>query len=221
MSDHSPEQQEFAIRLAAVDVARKRVAELTARRIAAHENAHELTNKAAEARDAVKRTAGAVVAGEGSTRDAATARKTFRELSDAAEVAEIELEGISDRVRSALEEQGLAEREAARTGARIAELATAIAQEEVCAAFVRFCDAMRHRHRLARLTSELASKAAGQYREPFDCTSPRCAAIFLSADELLSEYRLTDSFAPDGGFESATVGDLLELELPQLAEAAE
>ena len=221
MSEH-PVQVDLQIRVAGLDVARKRVEDLKSRQRDAHNRAHELSNQVGEARDLVRTTAGAVAAGEGSAKDAQAARKALRDLESESEIAEIELAGIIDRVTTAEEELGLRRREMARTGEQLVTILIALAEEKARITFTRFAAAMRERHRLARLAVELATTAAGgRYSEPFDCSSPRCGANVVDLDTVLHQYGLTPELSPEGGFESATLSDILEAELPRHVEAAE
>jgi hypothetical protein len=225
MMDHHPLQQDLAIAIASVDAASKRLAALKVRQREAHERAHELGNSVGPARDLVRTTAGAVAADEGTEKDAQAARKALRELESEAEVAELELSGIVERVNAAEADHAEKCRAKAHIEIALCQLICRIVEGQLSEAGRGVIALEAQRHRLAKRAAQAASDAglARMNPEPIpfaDLSSGlwRRDAALASA---LQAAQLRESFNPQPGLPPAEVSDLLEFELPPVAVAAE
>ena len=226
MTDHHPLQMELAIKVAAADVAAKRLAELQARRREIETRAHELTNAAAVARTALREAAGASAAGEGDATTVARARKAVVSADSDAELASLELEGIASRVTHAEREHAAKRRDLGLAGVDVIRIAVADLEAEARATFTRFAQIMRSRGSLAKLASSLATEATGHASEPIAWSSPTSGLLRRdNFDEgfagVLKAHGLTELFSPTSNVPRASVADLLELTLPAQAKAAE
>lgn len=225
--NHSPLQRDLAIRCADEDVARRRLAELAARKREVQARVHELGNAAGAARDELRSAAGAHAAGEGDAKSVEKARKALKEAESDHELAEIELQGIAERVELAEREHRGKVRDRNLIGTDVCQIAATVLEEQARATLARFAQIMRERHALAKLAAELSTEAAGHVCEPIRYSDERAGLLGRGpyGDDdlraLLMQHGISTAFGPLAGLEPATLASLLELELPPAAEAAE
>jgi hypothetical protein len=224
--DHSPIQIDLATKLGARDIADRALAELRDRRKALAGRFDELASAAAAAKATLAEAAGAQAAGESDDAKAIDkARKALRAAESEYELTEIELQGVDARIAKAERERGSKHRDACLVGSDICRVAVDDLEEQARDTFERFAEIMRERHRLAKLAGILMTEASGRFAEPIAYSSETCGLLRRGmTDEgllgVLTEHGLSPTFSPLGALEPATVGELLEIDLPPQQKAA-
>lgn len=217
---HSPLQRDLAIALAAADVAQKQLDAIQLRHRDCKTRLHALGEQVAAARDALRD-----AAGDGDQKGIERARQAFKSLESDHEIATLEAEGVARKIAQAERALEGKRRAMCLLGVEVCRIAATELEIDARAWFGQFAATMGRRHRLAMLAANLATEAAGRFAEPINYSSPTAGLLKDRHDQglmdLLTEHRLTATFGPGGGFEPAQLSDLLELELPQSAEAAQ
>jgi hypothetical protein len=224
-AEHHPLQVDLAIKVADVRMAEGRLAALKARLQDARSREHDLGERAAAARAALREAAGASAAGElDDPKTVNRAKKAVKELDAEYETAEIERQGVSDRVEAAERDVAKKRRLMCLIGTDIAQVAATEIEDKIRDTFTRFARLMHRRHRLASLAAALSTEAAGRYSEPIHYSSETAGLLRQGDDEgllgILHEQHLTPSFGPGGGLTPLDFESLLELRLSRALEAA-
>jgi hypothetical protein len=223
MPQHHPLQKDLAIKIAAVRDAEAKLATLHDRKRALNERLQAALQLQHDGSDAVRKAAGDVAAGETPADTLKKARDSYAAATMEAELAELEVNGLGERIEQAEKVVDRAQRDMHLAAIDICRV---IAVDQAAAAvnlFELFCRTQSRHHAIARLAHRANNAATGREAGapiPYQRGNGAGGAID-NIKRVMKESHLTGWYEAAASLQPASIDDLLEYTLPAAAEAAE
>lgn len=206
----------------------RRVADLEARHEQQQTKCDELSAQVERAHEALRQALGATAAGEAPAVPEETARAAHRAAVQAYDEQVLALSGLDERVRAAEVAVESARNAEAEAVVPLCRAVAGIFEEEAIRLVRALSRTMAARHSVAKLASELESRAAGDFREPIPFSSPNSGMLTNRADlgpeglaRVFREFGVATNLAPARTPRAMALETLLELDLsrPVLLDA--
>ena len=204
-------QAELQIALTAKSAAGERRQQLRAKRAECDAVVREIDDAVEKARQTLREAAGQKVSGDGDATALERAKKELSRLMVEAEFASLELEGANDVVRASEHAEDEAGKRVNKLASEIAVLAAPEIERAALEIAQKLGLLLASHRALAVFARIQATTAAGSLRDP----------IAGSAGENTNFKRAVAETVESTRIAQFTIGDMLRLELPATAEAAE
>lgn len=206
----------------------RRLSDLESRYDQQQTKCDELLEKTEGAHEALRQALGATAAGETPALPEATARAAHRAAVQAYDEQVLALSGLDERVQAAEVALANARKAEASAVVPLCRVVAGIFEEEAIQLVRKLARTMAARHAVAKLASEVESRAAGDFREPIHFSSLNSGMLTHRADlgteglaSLFREFGVAPNLAPSRTPRAMPLETLLQLDLsrPVLLDA--
>lgn len=206
----------------------RRVSDLASRYDQQQTKCDELLAESERAHEALRQALGAAAAGETPAVPEETARSALRAAVQAYDEQVLALSGLDERQMAAEKALESARKVEAEAVVPLCRTVAGVIEEEAIGLVRKLARSMALRHSVAKLASELESRAAGDFREPIPFSSPNSGMLTNREDlgpeglaRVFREFGVAPNLAPSRTPRAIALETVLQLDLsrPVLLDA--